>query len=168
MVDLEGETMVFLKVRPGNVERAVKDLRKNASVRMVQPTLGPHDLVVRGNFRDDAALRAFVKEVEAKDYADGCQALPSFRQWVREKESEMPLVGWTLIQARDPTAAMKGLQNIAAVNRIYEVPGQFNLVASVHARDAPQLMETMTREIHKLEGVRRTETLMGPREPENR
>ncbi len=168
MVGLEGETVVFLKVRPGNIDRALQDLRRNASVRMAQATLGPYDLVVRGSFRDDAALRAFVKEVEGKEYADGCEARPSFRQWAREKEVEMPLVGWTLIHARNPEATMKGLQNIASVGRVYEVPGEFNLVASVHAQDATKLMETLTKEVHKLEGIRRTETLTGIREPEIR
>jgi len=168
MVDLEGETVVFLKVRPGNVDRAVKDLRRNESVRMAQATLGPYDVIVRGSFRDDAALRAFVKEVEGKEYADGCEARPSFRQWSREKAIDAPLVGWTLIQARNPESTMKGLQNIAAVSRVYEMPGQFNLIASVQAKDPTALMDTLTKEVHKLEGVRRTETLMGFREPEER
>jgi len=63
---------------------------------------------------------------------------------------------------------MRGLQNIAAVSRVYEMPGQFNLIASVQAKDPPALMDTLTKEVHKLEGVRRTETLMGFREPEER
>jgi len=98
-----------------------------------------------------------------------CAVYEDFRVMLeREKAIDAPLVGWTLIQARNPESAMKGLQNIAAVSRVYEMPGQFNLIASVQAKDPPALMDTLTKEVHKLEGVRRTETLMGFREPEER
>ena len=165
-MELPEETVVFLRVRPGNLDRVLKDLRRNASVRTAEPTLGPFDLVVTGAFRDDVALRNFVKEVEAKEYLDHCEVRPSFRQWTREGAVERPFLGWALIQARNPDAAMKGLQSVAAVNRIYEVPGEFNIVANLSVDDPSKLLETVTREIHKIEGVRRTETLMGFRSAE--
>lgn len=164
-MELPGETVVFLRVRPGNVERALQDLRKHASVRTAEPTLGSYDMVVTGAFRDDGALRAFVREVEAKEYCDGCEARPSFRQWAREGAKDVPLQGWTLIQARNSEAAMKSLQSVAAVNRIYEVPGEFNLVANVAAESPAKLMEALTKGIHRIEGIRRTQTLAGFREP---
>jgi DNA-binding Lrp family transcriptional regulator len=166
LVELSGESVLFLRVRPGEVERALGDLKENPSVKGAEPTLGPYDIVVTAAFPDDVALRTFAAEMEAKEYCEGCAVRPSFRQWVREGAEEKPVNAWTLIHARNTEKTMRALQNVPAVNRVYEIPGEFNMVANLAVDDPAKLMDTLTRDVHRIEGIRRTETLTAIRKPE--
>lgn len=163
-MELPGESIVFVRVKPGNVEKAVRELKRLESVSRVEPVLGPYDLVVTGAFRDSRALQRFLREVEAKEFCDGCEAQVSLEQWKRDREERGPISAWILIEATDPERVMEEMQRIQAVNRLYTTPGRFNVIANIVSPETPKLLATLTDEVHKIREIRRTETLSGLRE----
>lgn len=166
VIELPGESVLFVRVKPGTAERASKELREHPSVSRVESVLGPYDLVVTGAFKDLASLRTFAEEVEGKEFCEGCTASPSFEEWARPTSRKGEISAWTLIKAANPERAMKALQGIPAVNRIYTTAGEFNVIANVAADKPHELLETLTQQIQKIREVRRTETLAGIPEEE--
>lgn len=159
MVELSEESVVFLRVTPGHVERALTELRQHPMVKEAEAVMGPYDIAVTGAFRNAEELRKFQGEVEAKEFCEGCSAHPSFESWRREEKPRgEPVNGWTLIHAVDVDRAMKELQRVPSVERIIGTTGEYNIIARIGAKDPNALQETVIREIQKVHGVRRTET----------
>ncbi len=155
------ESVLLLRLRAGMLERALDDLKKNESVRVAEPTLGPYDVIVTANLKDEASLQAFAKGLQSQEYVAGLELRMPVRQWTREGAADKPLHGWTFIHASNPDAAMKALQAVATVNRVYQLTGEFNVLATLAVDDPTSLVETVTRDVQRIEGVRRTETLTG-------
>lgn len=158
MVELSEESVLFLRVTPGHVENALKELENHPKVKTVEPVLGAYDIAVTGAFRNMEELRKFQAELEAKEFCEGSTAHPGFENWHRKEEAEEPVNGWTLIRAVDAERAMKELQEVRSVQRIIGTTGEYNVIARVGAKDPNALQESVIREIQKVHGVRRTET----------
>jgi DNA-binding Lrp family transcriptional regulator len=158
MVELSEESVVFLRVKSGEVERALTELRRNPAVKEAEAVMGLYDVAVTGAFRSWEDLRQFQAEVEAKDFCEESAAHPGFENWRREGEAEAPMSGWTLIRAVDAQKAMKDLQRIPSVHRIVATAGEYNLLVRVGAKDAGSFHDAVVRDIQKVHGVRRTET----------
>jgi DNA-binding Lrp family transcriptional regulator len=158
LVELSEESVVFLRVTPGHVERAVTELRQHPKVREAEAVLGSYDIAVTGAFRTMEELRKFQSEIESKDFCESCSAHPGFENWHRKEEAEEPVNGWTLIRAVDAQRAMQELQEVPSVQRIIGTTGEYNLIARVGAKDSNALQQSVIREIQKVHGVRRTET----------
>jgi DNA-binding Lrp family transcriptional regulator len=163
-MEVPGESVVLVRVRPGQVDRALKELRKLEPVNRVETVLGPYDLVVTGAFRDSRSFQKFLQGIEEQDFCQGCEAQITLEGWKREREEKGPISAWTLIQASNPEKVMKELQKIPAVNRLYTTPGHFNVIANIAAPETSKLIKTLTDEIHRIHEIRRTETLSGVRE----
>lgn len=158
MVELSDESVIFLRVKPGEVDRALKELRRNPAVKDAEAVLGTYDVAVTGAFRSFEDLRRFQTEVEGKDFCEGSTAHPGFENWRREGVEESPVTGWTLIRAVDAEKAMKDLQRVPSVQRIVGTAGEYNLLARVGAKDPAALQDAVVRDIQRIRGVRRTET----------
>lgn len=166
MAELTGDSVLLLRVTPGRVEEAIRELKRNPSVREAEPVLGPYDIAVTGAFRDSASLRRFAEEVESKEYCEGCVAYPSYEHWSRERVEEKPARAWTLIRTRDAARAVRELQKVPGVQRILSTVGEFNVVANIAVDEPHEIQSTVLRDIQKISGVRRTETLANLRESE--
>ena len=158
MADLSEESVVFLRVKSGHVERALTELRRNPSVREAEAVMGLYDIAVTGAFRTWEDLRRFQAEVEGKDFCEASSAHPGFENWRREGKAEEPVSGWTLIRAVDAERTMKDLQKVPSVQQIIGTAGEYNLIARIGAKDPNALQQAVIREIQKVPGVRRTET----------
>ncbi len=165
-MELPGESIVFVRVKPGNVDRAARELRKMDPVGRVEPVLGHYDLVVTGAFKDARSLQTFLQQVEEKEFCDGCEAQLSLERWKRDRDEKGPISAWTLIEATNPEKVMKELQRIPSVNRLYSTPGHYNIIANIAAPETPKLLDTLTKDVHRIRDIRRTETLSGLREEE--
>lgn len=153
------ESVVFLRVTPGQVERALNELRRNPQVREVEAVMGPYDIAVTGAFRSSQELRKFQAELESQDFCEASSAHPGFESWRRKEEAEEePVEGWTLIRATDSERAMRDLQKVPSVQRIIGTTGEYNLIARIGAKDPSALQQTVIRDIQKVHGVKRTET----------
>ncbi len=152
------ESVVFLRVTPGHVERALTELRRNPKVKEAEAVMGIYDVAVTGAFRNSQELRKFQAEIEAQDFCEESSAHPGFEHWHRKEEAEEPVSGWTLIRATDAERAMRELQQVPSVQRIIGTSGEYNLIARIGARDPNALQETVIRDIQKVHGVKRTET----------
>jgi DNA-binding Lrp family transcriptional regulator len=156
--ELSGESVLFLRVTPGHVERAVSELQRLPHVKSAEAVLGTYDVAVTGAFRSTEELRKFQSEIEAKDFCEGSAAHPGFESWRSEEAREEPVNGWTLIRAVDVDRAMQELQKVSSVQRIIGTTGEYNVIARIGAKDSNALQETVIRDIQKVHGVRRTET----------
>ncbi len=162
MVELSGESVIFVRVRPGNLDRLMTDLRRNSKVKEVEPVMGTYDLAVSGAFRSLDELQRFQAEIESKEQCEGCAVHPSFATWEHTHGTEpLPFVGWTLIRTTDQERATKELQRLPSVERLITTTGEFDLIARLSAKDPNDLQEVVIRDIQKVPGVRRTETRAG-------
>ena len=158
MTDLSEESVVFVRVKPGHVEHALTELRRNPSVKEAEAVMGLYDVAVTGAFRSSEDLRRFQTEIEGKDFCEASSAHPGFENWRREGKAEEPASGWTLIRAVDAERAMKDLQKVSSVQRIIGTAGEYNLIARIGAKDTNALQQAVIRDIQKIAGIRRTET----------
>jgi Lrp/AsnC ligand binding domain len=166
MTELSDESVIFARVKPGQIERTLMELKRNSKVRIAEPVMGTYDLAISGAFKSPEDLRKFQTELDENESLEGSMAYPGFGTWSREgKMPEQEFVGWTLIRATDPDSAMKELQKIPSVNRLISTAGEYNLIARLSARNPSELQEVVLQNIQKVPGIRRTETRSGLKQP---
>ncbi|HKZ48171.1 MAG TPA: Lrp/AsnC ligand binding domain-containing protein [Thermoplasmata archaeon] len=159
MAGTVGQGVLFVRVRPGNLEKAMREITKNKDVERAEPLFGRYDLVVTGAFKDLEGLQRFSEEIRSKEFCESCAAHPTFDQWTREERTEMPWNAWTLVKAQNLEAVRTKLRQIAAVNRVYSTAGEHELIVRLSAERPEALQEAVLKQLQKVEGVRRTETL---------
>lgn len=162
MTELGEESVVFARIRPGQIDRTLTELRRNPKVRIAEPVMGTYDLAISGAFKSTEELGKFQVELEEKESCEGSATHPGFSTWTREgKAPEKEYVGWTLIHAKDPERAMKELQKIPSVSRLIGTAGEYNLIARLSAGNPNELQQVVLQSIQKVPGVKRTETRAG-------
>ncbi len=163
-MELPGEGVVFVRVKAGELEKAVKEVRGMEGVTRAEPVLGPYDLVVTGAFRDAAGLQRFLQQLQEKGFSEGYEAKLSLEHWKRDRDEKGLISAWTLIEATNPERVMKELQRIPAVNRLYTTLGHYNVIANIAAPETPELLKILERDFHGIREIRRTETMPGVRD----
>ena len=156
-----GTSVILVKVKPGFVEQAMKTLQNFSTVGAVETTLGPYDLLVTADTKNLAGLQRFQQELESQEFCDGCTTLPTLDEWERSGTTEFPVNGWVLISATDPQQAFTELQNVQSVQHAFTTVGPYNLVAHIGVDRPTEVPRTVIRDIHPIQGIRRTETLAG-------
>ncbi len=158
-MELPGESLFFLRIKPGEVETASKELRKHPKVSRAETLLGPYDIVAPVNVRNTEELRNLASEMEAKPFCEGCSIIPSISTWTREPAVTRALSAWSLIHATDSKGVAEALKAIENINAVYETTGDFNVIANMAVEELGALHDTLVGQIQKIKGVRRTETL---------
>ncbi len=158
MGDLSGPSVMFVRVSAGNVDKAIREIKRNKQVQQVEPLLGPYDLVVTGGFKNFETLRKFSEELETQEFCEGCTVHPTYEEWAREGKVEGPWNAWALVKTGNTEAAKNELKRISGVNHFYVTAGEYGLIIRLSAKKPEELHETILQELQKVEGVRRTET----------
>jgi DNA-binding Lrp family transcriptional regulator len=167
MTELPEESVIFARVKPGEVERAMAEMRRNPKVRTAEPVMGTYDLAISGTFASPEELQEFRTEIEQTAGLEETSAYPGLASWSRNSRipSEQGFFGWTLIRAADPDRAMKELQKIPSVNRLMSTTGEYNLIARISAQNPNEIQEVVLKNIQRVPGIERTETLPGFKQP---
>ena len=95
MSQLKGESILLLKVKPGEMHKAVRDLERSEEITEVDTVLGFYDIVASGAFDDSRNLTSFIEKVESKPYFQSCYARPSHEFWKRRTKSDSHGQGWS-------------------------------------------------------------------------
>lgn len=164
MPEQEGEGILLLKVRPGTVEAALKELHGKAEVEEAQPVLGTYDVVVTGAFKDIEDLRRFSTAIVGADFCEDCIENVSLERWAREEPQGGAAAAWTLIKAADPERVAMELRKVPAVNAVFSTVGAYDVIAKLAAQSPRELQDSILGRIQTLEGIRRTESLAMPGE----
>lgn len=159
MMELPGESLFFVRVKPGEVENALREFRQHPKVSRAETVLGPYDIVATLKVKDTEELRELASEIETKPFCEGCSVIPSIATWSREPAVRKAVSAWTLIHATDAKSVADALKDIETINEVYETMGEFNVIANLAVEELSALRETIVRHIQKIEGIRRTETL---------
>ncbi len=158
MTHMEGNSLLFLKIRSGSIDEATSDLRSRPEVTQVYPLLGHWDMVVSVNIPEYESLRGFTDQVVEKPYCERASFYPCFEQWTRETPSEAPITGWAMIRTTKTEETFKRLQEYDQVYWMTQTGGDYNIVVHMGARELNDLSSFITSEIHNIPGVTRTET----------
>lgn len=156
--ELNGESVIFLKVTPGYVEKAISAAKGKPNVTSVEPVFGRHDLAIRGNFRDLAELHRLQSSL-LSDFVRGFQAYPAVQEFVKIRPNGQPSSGWVLVRTNDPERVAEQLKRIPGIEGLIGTVGNVDLVARVGAEGPGALMTTVLRKIQTISGIRATETL---------
>jgi hypothetical protein len=156
--ELNGESVIFLKVTPGYVEKAISSAKAKPNVTQVEPVLGRHDVAIRGNFRDLAELHR-LQSALLSDFVRGFQAYPAVQEFVKIRPNGQPVAGWVLVRTSDPQRVAGELKKVPGIEGLIGTVGNFDLVARLGATEPDALLTTVLRKIQSLSGVRATETL---------
>lgn len=159
MNQLKGESILLVKVKPGEVQRAVRDLMRNEEITEVDTVLGSYDIVASGAFEDHRSLRNFVERVESKPFCQGCYARPSFEFWKRKKEEDSQGAVWSLIRSSNPSRTLKELKKLTNIRKLIRTTGDYNIVANFSIRSQDEWNRTVFERIHTITGVQSTITL---------
>ncbi len=158
-MELPGESLFFLRIKPGEADRAIQELNEHPKIARAETLLGPYDIVAPVNVRNTEELMELASELEAKPFCEGCSVMPSLSTWTREPAVAKAVSVWTLIHAIDSKRVAEALKGIEAINQVYETMGDFNVIANLAVDEFSALRESLIGRIHKIKGVRRTETL---------
>jgi len=159
MAELYGNSVLFLKVRPGSLEEAARELRENREVSDVQRLLGPWDLIVSGTFSDYESLRKFAEKIDSKSYCERYSFYPNFKEWTRETPPETPTTGWAMIRTSNVDRLFEDLQKAKEVHWLMSTSGEYNVIAKIGTDKLNELSSFLITRVHKVPGVKSTETL---------
>lgn len=159
---LKGESVLLVKVKPGEVYRAVRDLQRCEEIEEVDTVLGSYDIVASGAFSDHRRLRDFASLVESKPFCQSCFARPSFEFWERTEDRESQGAVWVLIKSRNPSRTLRGLKKSANARKIIMTAGEYNIVANFSIRSQDEWYNTVFDQIHNLPEIMSTITLPSP------
>ena len=110
--ELNGTSVIFVKVAPGYVERTLTTLRGKPFVASAEAVFGRHDIAVAGNFRDSDALRGFQSEVQLLDHVRGFRSYPALWNWAQSKTNGHPISAYVLIRSSNPKQAISELEKL--------------------------------------------------------
>ena len=156
--ELNGESVIFLKVTPGYVEKAISNAKGKPNVTHAEPVLGRHDVAVRGNFRDLAELHR-LQATLGSDFVRGFQAYPAVQEYVKIRPNGQPVSSWILIRTNDPQRVASEIKKVPGIEGLIGTVGNFDLLARFGAEQQDALMQTVLRKIQTISGVKATETL---------
>jgi len=67
------------------------------------------------------------------------------------------------VNRREINVVAEELSNMQGVAEVYSVTGQYDLVAILRLKDNEQLAEIVTKQMSKLDGIQRSETMLALR-----
>ena len=158
--ELSGQSVIFVKVAPGYVERTLTTLRGKPNVASAEAVLGRHDIVVAGNFRDSDALRGFQSEVQLLDHVRSFRSYPALWNWKQSQTNGHPISAYVLIRTTNPKQAISELEKLPMVQAIIGTSGDSDIVARIGANSNEDLRQTIVNKVQTMSGVLSTETLL--------
>ena len=161
MSQLKGDSILLLKVKPGEMYKAVNDLERSEEITEVDPVLGFYDIVASGAFDDSRDLTDFIERVESKPFFQSCYARPSHESWKRRTKDDSRDHGWVLIRSSTPSATLKELKKLPNIQKLVHTSGDFNIVANFGVRGRGDWRRTVFEDIHGATGVKEAITLLG-------
>lgn len=162
MNQLKGESVLLIKVKPGEVHRAVRDLQRSEEIEEVDTVLGSYDIVASGAFSDHRRLRDFASLVESKPFCQSCFVRPSFEFWKRTEDRGSKGAVWALIKSRNPSRTLRGLMKSANARKLIRTAGEYNIVANFSIRSKDDWYDTVFDQIHNLPEIISAVTFPSP------
>jgi hypothetical protein len=159
MTQLKGDSILLLRVKPGEMNRAVRDLERSEEITEVDTVLGCYDIIASGAVEDSRRLSDFIENVESTPFFKSCYARPSHETWKRRNGGRSTMHGWVLIRSGSPSATVRDLKKLPNVQKVVLTSGDFNIVANFSVRGYDDWSRTVYEEIHKAAGVRDVITL---------
>ncbi len=157
--DLNGESIIFLKVAPGYVERTLKTIREQPHVTKAEAVLGRHDVAVAGSFKTTDELQKFAAHVQSMDSIRGFRAYPGLQNWKSSEKNGYPASAYLLIRSSDPAKATTELSKLAGVESVIGTFGDLDVIARIGAENRDDMFSTILKQVSNVPGVKSTETL---------
>lgn len=157
--DLNGESLIFLKVMPGQVERTLKTIREQPHVTKAEAVLGRHDVAVAASFQTTGELQQFAARVQAMDSVRGFRSYPGLQNWKTSEKNGYPASAYILIRSSDPARATTELSKLTGVESIIGTTGDLDIIARIGAENRDAMFSTIVKQVHSVPGVKSTETL---------
>ncbi len=159
MSQLKGESILLLKVKPGEMHKAVNDLERSEEITEVDTVLGFYDVVASGAFDDSRSLTDFIEQVESKPFCQSCYARPSYESWKRRTKGDSLGQGWALIRSNMPSTTLRELKKLPNIQKLVLTSGDFNIVANFSVSGPGDWKRTVFDEIQGATGVKEMITL---------
>ena len=156
--ELNGESVIFLRVTPGYVEKTISQAKGKPNVTDAEPVLGRHDVAIRGKFRDLAELNR-IQSAFMSDYVRSYQSYPAVQEIMKPQPDGQPTSAWVLVRTSDPQRVSAELKKVPGIEGLIATTGDFDLLARFGVSDRDTLMTTVLKKIQAISGVRATETL---------
>lgn len=157
--DLNGDSIIFLKVTPGHVERTLKSLREQPHVTKVEAVLGRHDVAVAASFRTTEELQQFAARVQSMDSVRGFRSYPGLQNWKSSEKNGYPASAYILIRSSDPARATSELSKLTGVESVIGTTGDLDVIARIGAENRDSMFSTIVKQVNGVPGVKSTETL---------
>lgn len=157
--DLNGDSIIFLKVAPGDVERTLKTIREQPHVSKAEAVLGRHDVAVAGSFKTTDELQQFTARVQAMDSVRGFRAYPGLQNWKTPEKKSHTASAYVLIRSSDPARATSELRKLAGVETVTGTTGDLDVIARIGTENRDSMFSTILKQVQGVPGVKSTETL---------
>jgi len=157
--DLEGESVVFLKVAPGYVQKTIETLKSRESVRKIEATTGRFDLAAIGAWQNLNALQKFVSSARAIDFIRNVQSYPNFASWTRESpEDGHAAKGWAVLRSMNPELTADALRKMPGIQAVFQTVGSADVLARIETKTPEEFLQYAIARIHGTPAVSGCET----------
>ena len=157
--DLNGDSIILLKVAPGGVERTLKTIREQPHVTKAEAVLGQHDVAVEASFKSMDELQKFTAHVQAMDSVRELRAYPGLENWKSPEQKSHPASAYVLIRSIDPARSTSELSKLTGVERLIGTTGDLDVIARIGAENRNDMFSSIVKRVQGVPGVKSTETL---------
>jgi DNA-binding Lrp family transcriptional regulator len=157
--DLNGNSIILLKVAPGDVERTLKSIREQPHVTKAEAVLGQHDVAVEASFKSTDELQKFTAHVQAMDSVRGLRAYPGLQDWKSSDKTSHAASAYVLIRSIDPARSTTELSKLTGVERLIGTTGDLDVIARIGAENRNDMFSSIVKRVQGVSGVKSTETL---------
>ena len=157
--ELNGESIIFLKVAPGYVERTLKTIREQPHVTKAEVVLGRHDVAISGSFKTMDELQKFASHAQGMESVRGFRAYPGLQNWTSTEKNGYAAHAYLLIRSADPARATSELSKLAGVESVIGTTGDLDVIARIGAESRDEMFSTILKQVNSVPGVKSTETL---------
>lgn len=154
-------TYLFATVQRDRFEHVVEELRKFNEIEFSAPVTGRYDLAIRLKTNNPEQVYSIVNKIRTIHGVNVTNTFIALDGLTNgEKLEGQGIWGFSLLSVNKPIPeVLRKLKNVPSLFDACVVPGQFDIVMSLKAKNYEELMKTSVEQITKIDGICMSETL---------
>jgi DNA-binding Lrp family transcriptional regulator len=153
-------SLAFLSVEPGYLNKVVEQLRSYREIQFLSPLTGRFDLLLQVNSSDMNEVYSLISKIRSIPGVRATHTYFPIDGFLNATPKRDEVCAFMLINTRaEPKTLINNLKTITGVWGAYSVPGEFDIIVSLHARDYNELLSTVQK-VAEVQGVYASETLI--------
>lgn len=152
---------VFVNVERKLLRNSIEQLKTIPEIQYILPVTGRFDIVLRLSVTEHQKVYTAIQRIRQVQGILDTQTLMPYEGFQNgEMKADGQQFGFVLISAQKQVSeVLKWLKSLPNVVEGYVVPGQFDILLTLRAKNWQEILATSFEKFEAIDGIRRTETL---------